>query len=82
MSRLLISHDGFTDWHVWITLPGHDPIKDKYGFVIGCGSTRDEAVAAAVADLESGLDLLQSPPGVIEEREVRPVWDGIVRSRP
>jgi len=48
-------------WQVWITLDGHDPIEDAFGFIVGTGDTRDEAVAAAVKDLEAAIEELQQP---------------------
>ena len=67
-SNLLITHKGDDDWDVWITLPDHDAIHDAVGFIIGSGETRDAAVAAAVADLESAVERLQSPRGGVQER--------------
>lgn len=61
------------EWCVWMTLPGHDPIADAFGFVIGTGSTRDASVADAVAALEDVVERLQAPRdpvGGIEERMI------------
>lgn len=68
-SALLITHAADDDWNVWISLPDHDPVEDSYGFIVGSGSTRDDAVASAVRDLETLLERLQSPPGHIRERK-------------
>ena len=65
-SLLIEASDG--EYSVWVSLPDHDPIKDAFGFVIGTGVTRDQAVAAAVVELEDLLGRLQGPPGTIEER--------------
>lgn len=70
--KLLITsprHEG-GEWCVWCGLDevGADPSNDLYGFVIGAGRTRDEAVAQAVAELEAATEELQAPPGVVEER--------------
>lgn len=73
MSKLLIDEDANGHFTVWITLPDHDPIQDAFGFVIGVGATRAEAVADAVVDLEAALEELQAAPGVIEERSGRGV---------
>lgn len=69
MSKLLIYREAWGRWQVWITLPDHDALEDAFGFIIGTGSTRDEAVRVAVADLEAAVEALQSPPGVVEERD-------------
>ena len=69
-SSLLISHEGNDDWSVWIGLPDQDPIDDAFGFIIGSGSSREEAVADAVLSLEIAVEKLQAPAGVIEEREL------------
>ncbi len=65
-SALLIQR-GEGDWSVWISLPDHHPIRDPFGFIIGSGATRDEAVADAVKGLELLVDRLQGPPGTIRE---------------
>ena len=75
MSALLITHEAGRDWQVWITLPGHDALLDPFGFVIGSGATRQDAVGEAVADLEQLIERLQSPPGVVAEHEVSIVID-------
>lgn len=67
MSKLLIHQEAQDDWQVWISLPGHNPLEDPFGFIIGLGVTRGDAVGTAVADLEAAINELQSPPGVIEE---------------
>ena len=64
MSMIVVREDQPGDWQVWIGLDGDgDPSREGVGFVIGRGATRDEAVAAAVADLEAVVDQLQSEPG-------------------
>jgi hypothetical protein len=70
MSSLLITTSGPEDWAVWISLPKHDPLTDRWGFVIGSGATRDAAVADAVATLEQAVERLQSPTGVVAVREL------------
>lgn len=60
-------------YEVWC---GVDGITDKSvnivnAHIIGTGETRSAAVAAAVEHLESVLDALQSPPGVVREVDVR-----------
>ena len=67
--KLLITHNGDADWNVWATLDNHDALKDACGFVIGGGETKDAALASAVVELETAVDALQSPSGVVEERE-------------
>lgn len=65
-SLVIVGDEG--DYNVWISLPDHDPVRDAFGFVIGCGDTRDAAVADAVASLEGALSALQSPRGLVPER--------------
>ena len=61
MSILKLVQDG-VEWFVWLGLDGDgDPSQEGLGFIIGGGLTRDEAVAAAVADLEAVVDDLQRP---------------------
>lgn len=67
---LLISSAGDHDWSVWISLPDHDPIRDPYGFVIGGGATREEAIADAVASLQDATRRLQAPVCDVEERDI------------
>ena len=68
--QLVIVKDTEDDWSVWMSLPDHDPLRDAFGFVIGSGTTRDAAVANAVRELESEIEQLQGPIGVVEQREV------------
>lgn len=56
------------DWSVWVTLDDHDPLEDAFGFVVGRGETRDDAIADAVVELEAAVVQLQGPISVIEER--------------
>lgn len=67
---LITRNRDLTEWSVWITLAGHDPLTDAFGFIVGGGDTRESAVAAAVAALEDATQRLQSPAGDIPEREV------------
>ena len=60
---LAIYQDG-EDFEVWF---GVDVDNIINAHVIGSGSTRDAAVTDAVHELESALEALQSPPGVIRE---------------
>lgn len=39
-----------------------------FGFILGLGITRDEAVAQAVDALEAATEALQAPSDVVEER--------------
>lgn len=71
MSRIAILDDGPDDWQVWIALEDERP-PHVLSFIIGSGKTRDEAVAAAVADLEACIDKLQGPllpPGTPDPRD-------------
>lgn len=53
-------------WEVWIGLDGDgDPTAEGMGFIVGAGPTRDEAVRAAVADLEAAVDTLQLPDAAV-----------------
>lgn len=65
---LLITSSGPGDYSVWVSLPHHDPVQDIYGFIIGVGESRDDAVADAVKELEGLVARLQGPPGDILER--------------
>lgn len=66
---LLVTHRSGSDYSVWISLPGHDPVLDPYGFIVGCGDTRDEAMSDAVDCLEAAIEQMQAPIGVIAERD-------------
>ena len=61
MSTILVRNDPPGKWQVWIGLGDGDPLFDD-GFIVGLGATRDEALAAAVADLEAVVAQLQSEP--------------------
>jgi hypothetical protein len=69
-SSLVISRTSDNDWSVWMSLPDHDPIEDAFGFVVGSGETREEAVADAVAVLQEATRRLQAPACDIEERDI------------
>lgn len=69
--KLLITYCGTNDWNVWVTTDGEHPIRGPFGFIVGGGATRDEAVAEAVKDLEVAIEELQSPPGVVDEEMVQ-----------
>ena len=61
MSRIVIIEEPAT-YAVWIGL--EDDVcapPEGFSFVIGVGMTRDEAVAAAVQDLEAAIETLQAP---------------------
>ncbi len=62
MSTVKVIQHG-NGWSVWIALDGHDPMTEPFGFVVGYGDTRDEAVTDAVADLEDVIETLQSGGG-------------------
>ena len=68
MTTLVVNYDLQT-WNVWISLPDHDPLTDDFGFVIGTGKTRDKAVAQAVHELETIIERLQVPAGLINKLE-------------
>ncbi len=62
---IYLDSDGY---EVWCGVDGDNIIN---AHIIGCGTTRDDAVRAAVEHLESELELLQSPIGVMREVDVR-----------
>lgn len=68
MNTLVIYRDNH--YEVWFGVDGDNIIN---AHVIGTGPTRDTAVADAVQHLESALEALQSPPGVVREVDVRSV---------
>lgn len=57
-------------WNAWLSLPEHDPVNDEYGFVIGWGSTRAQAVEQAVKELERVIFRLRHATD-IQERSAR-----------
>ena len=61
MSEIFVLEDG-GEWEVWIGLDGDTPAPGGCSFIISVGITRDEAVQAAVLDLEGAIDALQGPP--------------------
>ena len=62
MSALtIINEEG--QWGVWIGLDNTNPRTSPFGFCIGVGTTRNKALAEAVADLESATDALQQAHG-------------------
>ena len=67
MTQVVVRRDA-GEYKVWIALDdGFEP-PDGLCFIIGLGLTRDEAVAAAVADLEAVLERLQGPASPAEVR--------------
>ena len=63
MMMIVVREERPGDWQAWIGLGDDgDPSREGVGFVIGRGPTRDEALAAAVADLEAVVEQLQSEP--------------------
>jgi len=63
MSRIVIIEEPAT-YAVWIGLEDSSSViapPEGFSFVIGVGMTRDEAVAAAVQDLEAAIETLQAP---------------------
>jgi len=58
MSAITVTGEG-TDWDVWINLDDGTTAPSGLSFIIGSGATHEEAVAAAVADLEAAIDQLQ-----------------------
>jgi hypothetical protein len=63
--KIVVNQDGPDDWGVWAGLPDSDPATDAFGFCIGVGATRDEAVAWAVKALEAAAEKLQEPAGLL-----------------
>lgn len=59
MSTVTIQCAAMDDWTVWLSLDDHDPVKDPFGFVIGVGQTREDAIGDAVQDLVAALTALQ-----------------------
>lgn len=55
-------------FEVWCGVDGDNIIN---AHIIGEGATRQEAVQGAVTHLESLLEVLQSPPGVVREQVIR-----------
>jgi hypothetical protein len=68
MNGLVIYRDD-QQYEVWCGVDDGDNIINAH--IIGTGPTRDEAVAEAVQHLESALEALQSPHGVVQEVDVR-----------
>jgi hypothetical protein len=58
----VLPDDAFGGWSVWINLDDGTEAPEGLSFIIGAGTTRDEAVAEAVADLEARIAELQQPP--------------------
>ncbi len=55
-------------YEVWCGCDGDNIIN---AHIIGEGTSRDAAVGDAVAHLESEIEALQSPVGVIREKDIR-----------
>ena len=60
MAEITIRRDG-DQYHVWIQLTAGDPYEQHEAFIVGAGLTRDDAVAAAVQELEAAIETLQLP---------------------
>lgn len=65
---LMFVRSGLDSWEVWTSLPGHDPTRDAFGFIIGTGIDKNAAAADAVRSLEAMVERLQAPAGLIEVR--------------
>lgn len=59
MSKVVLREDSDGEWHVWISLEDDEP-PEGLNFIIGCGATREAAIADAVQDLRDNLKTLES----------------------
>lgn len=68
MNKQLVIYREDGQYEVWCGVDGDNIIN---AHIIGVGVTRDLAVAEAVTYLESALDALQAPPGVVREIDLQ-----------
>lgn len=55
---LLVEEDRDGTWGLWVGLAGENPITSPYGFCVGTGRTKDEAIERGRVSLHRACELL------------------------
>lgn len=65
---LTVHEDPHGGFNVWAGLEGSDPRADAFGFIVGTGETREEAIREATQTIARAIGELRSLENMRKER--------------